>query len=87
MNAKLALSENLTRIRKEKGYTQEALVKKIIDSGNNITQATLSRIETGKLWPEHPTLANIAVALEVEETDLTSEPELLKLMAAVTKLK
>ena len=81
------LSDNLARIRKEKGLTQEALAVKL-----NVVRQTVSKWEKGVAVPDADTLCNIADALDVsaeellghsvktEQTDMSSIIEVLAQM-------
>ena len=59
------LSDNLARIRKEKGLTQEALAVKL-----NVVRQTVSKWEKGVAVPDADTLCNIADALDVSAEEL-----------------
>ena len=59
------LSENLARIRKEKGLTQEALAVKL-----NVVRQTVSKWEKGIAVPDADTLCAIADALDVSAAQL-----------------
>ncbi|WP_200415984.1 helix-turn-helix domain-containing protein [Virgibacillus salexigens] len=50
--------ENISKGRKKKGFTQEALAKKV-----GLHRSTLSAIENGKMKPSLDTLERIAEAL------------------------
>ena len=54
------LNENLSRIRKERGLTQEALAIKL-----NVVRQTVSKWEKGTAIPDADTLCRIADALDV----------------------
>jgi transcriptional regulator with XRE-family HTH domain len=54
------IARNLKRLRKERGYTQGELAKKI-----NAHMGHISRIETGKYNPSVDILIKLAEALEV----------------------
>ncbi|HAW12542.1 MAG: helix-turn-helix domain-containing protein [Bulleidia sp.] len=64
------LSENLARIRKEKGLTQEALAVKL-----NVVRQTVSKWEKGIAVPDADTLCAIADALDVSAAQLLGQPE------------
>ncbi|RQO74883.1 XRE family transcriptional regulator [Pedobacter sp. KBW06] len=58
-------NNNLSRIRNEKGFTQETL------SGlSGVTVRTIQRIEAGDVIPQHQTLKLIADVLGVEPNDI-----------------
>lgn len=59
------LNENLAKIRKEKGLTQESLANKL-----NVVRQTVSKWENGTAVPDADTLCKIADALEVEVAEL-----------------
>lgn len=42
------MATQILKLRKESGLTQIALIERIKEQGNNITQATLSRVECGE---------------------------------------
>ena len=81
------LHDNLARVRKEKGLTQEALALKL-----NVVRQTVSKWEKGVAVPDADTLCNIADALDVsaeellghsvktEQTDMSSIIEVLAQM-------
>ena len=54
------LNENLSRVRKERGLTQEALAIKL-----NVVRQTVSKWEKGTAVPDADTLCRIADALDV----------------------
>ena len=64
------LSENLARIRKETGLTQEALAVKL-----NVVRQTVSKWEKGIAVPDADTLCAIADALDVSAAQLLGQPE------------
>ena len=55
------LSENIRKIRKEKGLTQFALAEKA-----NVSEATIKSVELCLNWPSEKTIAQIANALEID---------------------
>ena len=60
------LSENVRKIRQEKGYSQEELARRA-----DVTLRTITLIETGKTVNPHiETVKRIAKGLEVEESEL-----------------
>ena len=59
------LNENLARVRKERGLTQEALAVKL-----NVVRQTISKWENGLAVPDADTLCRIADALEVSVAEL-----------------
>ncbi len=64
------LGENIARIRKEKGLTQEALAAKL-----NIVRQAVSKWENGTSVPDAETLCRIADALEVGVSELLGRSE------------
>lgn len=64
------LNENLVRIRKEHGLTQEALASKL-----NVVRQTVSKWEKGIAVPDADTLCKIANALEVSVSVLLGDIE------------
>lgn len=61
------LSENLKKIRKEKGITQKKLAEL-----SNVRQSTISTIERGQM-PKTGTLEKIAKALGVKVSELWND--------------
>lgn len=59
------LNENLARVRKERGLTQEALAVKL-----NVVRQTISKWENGTAVPDADTLCRIAEALEISVAEL-----------------
>lgn len=59
------LSDNLVRIRKERGLTQEALAVKL-----GVVRQTISKWEKGLAVPDAEMLSKIADVLEVSVVDL-----------------
>lgn len=64
------LNENLIKIRKDRGLTQEALAAKL-----NVVRQTVSKWERGTAVPDADTLCRIADALEVPVSALLGSPE------------
>ena len=62
------LNENLAKIRKERGLTQEALASKL-----NVVRQTISKWENGTAVPDADTLCKIADALDVSVAELLGE--------------
>lgn len=62
------LSENLSRVRKERGLTQEALAVKL-----NVVRQTVSKWEKGAAVPDADTLCRIAEALEVPVSSILGD--------------
>jgi len=67
------LSENLKRIRKNKGYSQQK-----VGEISGMLASTFSRIEGMKVSPTLDTLDKIAIALEVNVSDLLKDTAILK---------
>ena len=59
------LNENLARVRKERGLTQEALAVKL-----NVVRQTISKWEKGTAVPDADTLCKVADELEVPVSEL-----------------
>ena len=59
------LGQRLARLRKEKGYTQVELAKKI-----GLTQGLVSDYELDKLRPYHEMIVRFALALDVTADEL-----------------
>ena len=64
------LNENLVRVRKERGLTQEALAVKL-----NVVRQTISKWEKGAAVPDADTLCRIADALDVSVSVLLGDSE------------
>ena len=64
------LNENLSRVRKERGLTQEALAIKL-----NVVRQTVSKWEKGTAVPDADTLCRIADALDVSIAVLLGDSE------------
>ena len=63
------LNENLSKVRKERGLTQEALAVKL-----NVVRQTISKWENGTAVPDADTLCRIAEALDVSVANLLGSP-------------
>lgn len=61
MNLKQKLGKRIQEIRKSQNITQEKLAEKI-----NMDITSLSKIETGRNYPQPETLEKIALALSVD---------------------
>lgn len=68
--AGMAIKDVLTRLRRERGLTQEDLAKKLF-----ITRQAVSRWETGETAPGIDMTKLIAVTLDVPVTELLEMPE------------
>ena len=81
LKLKTAISINLKAIRKDLGMNQ-------VDFANHIgvSQASLSRYESGLHKPNDPELEQICEALKINETDLTSDPNILLAYKAFNEL-
>lgn len=64
------LNENIAKIRKERGLTQEALSVKL-----NVVRQTISKWEKGTAVPDADTLCRIADALDVSVSTLLGGSE------------
>ena len=64
------LNENLSRIRKERGLTQESLAIKL-----NVVRQTVSKWENGTAVPDADMLCRIADALDASVAELLGNPE------------
>jgi transcriptional regulator with XRE-family HTH domain len=73
LDAKTALKLNITELRKKFQMSQTDLADKA-----GTYQKVISQIESGKTWPEYNTIQGIAKALGVEESDLFTDPEMLR---------
>ena len=65
INMKLNFAENLRKLRRERGYTQEALAERI-----GVSFQTVSRWETGVVYPDIELLPEIADFFEVRVDEL-----------------
>lgn len=65
MNLKQNLGKRIQELRKAQGITQEKLAEQI-----SIDITSLSKIETGRNYPQPETLEKIALALSVDIDDL-----------------
>jgi len=68
--AKAEFGRNVKRVRRDAGFSQEALALKI-----DADQAYISRIEAGRLNPTLESISEIANALKVPISKLFDEPE------------
>lgn len=80
-------AENLKKIRKDKGYTQEELAKKL-----NVVRQTVSKWEKGLSLPDVDILSKIADILETDVNVLlggqmttTSQSEVAKQLAKINE--
>lgn len=81
LDAKKTVSSNIKRIRAEKGLTQVDLSR-----ASGVTQATISRIESGEAWPDYDTIVSLCAALKCEHTEIISHPDLLEAFAKIIKV-
>ena len=79
-------AENLKKIRKDKGYTQEILAEKL-----NVVRQTVSKWEKGLSLPDVDMLSKIANVLETDVNILldgqittTDQSEIVKQLAKIT---
>ena len=77
-----ALSQNLKKYRKIKGWSQFELAEKA-----EISEQTVNSIEGLRLWPSDKTLAKIANVLEVEMYRLFVPQKLTLQSEAISELK
>lgn len=82
MDAKNALKLNVAALRKKFNMSQTEFADKC-----GIKQRLVSDIETGKAWPEHKQIQSIAKGCGVEETDLYTDPEMIKALEYLIKRK
>ncbi len=80
-------AENLKKIRKDKGYTQEALAEKL-----NVVRQTVSKWEKGLSLPDVDMLSKIANVLETDVNILldgqittTDQSEIVKQLAKINE--
>lgn len=80
-------AENLKKIRKDKGYTQEILAKKL-----NVVRQTVSKWEKGLSLPDVDMLSKIANVLETDVNILldgqittTDQSEIVKQLAKINE--
>ncbi len=62
------LSENIKFYRKQRGYSQTTLAKKL-----SVTPQAVSRWENGHTMPDIYTLAKLAALLQVEMAELVNQ--------------
>ena len=81
------LAENLKKIRKDKGYTQEILAEKL-----NVVRQTVSKWEKGLSLPDVDMLSKIANVLETDVNILldgqittTDQSEIVKQLAKINE--
>ena len=81
------LAENLKKIRKDKGYTQEILAEKL-----NVVRQTVSKCEKGLSLPDVDMLSKIANVLETDVNILldgqittTDQSEIVKQLAKINE--
>ena len=79
---RVALSLNLKKYRKIKGWSQFELAEKA-----EISEQTVNSIEGLRLWPSDKTLAKIANVLEVEMYRLFVPQKLTLQSEAISELK
>ena len=65
MDVRRLVGENLARLRREKGFSQEVFSVK-----SGLTQGYISDLERGRRNPTVVTLYHISVALDVHPSDL-----------------
>lgn len=82
MDLETAFSINLKRLREEKGLQQGELAKLL-----GISQNALSEIEGAKRFPQKNVRDKIKKFFKIEETDLTSHPDLLLAYKTFSKQK
>ena len=80
-------AENLKKIRKDKGYTQEILAEKL-----NVVRQTVSKWEKGLSLPDVDMLSKIANVLETDVNNLldgqittTDQSEIVKQLAKINE--
>jgi transcriptional regulator with XRE-family HTH domain len=71
----MGVSDNIKRIRKQKGWTQKDLAEKLGISQAAVSHFELSDKDSPVLKLRLSTLEKLAEALDVELTDLISEPQ------------
>ena len=81
------LAENLKKIRKDKGYTQEILAEKL-----NVVRQTVSKWEKGLSLPDVDMLSKIANVLETDvnirldgQITTTDQSEIVKQLAKINE--
>jgi transcriptional regulator with XRE-family HTH domain len=72
VDIKEALKSNIKNLRDKAGMNQSELA-----NAAGLSQKAISEIESGKTWPDHKTVALLAKALRVAETDLFNDPGLV----------
>lgn len=82
LDRKKALAINLKNIRQSLKKTQSQFADLV-----GLPQATISRYESGKSMPDDDGFNKLTAALKIEETDLTSHPDLLTAFKVFNKNK
>lgn len=82
LDRKKALAINLKNIRMSLKKTQAEFAELI-----GLPQATISRYESAKSMPDDDGFNKLTKALKIEETDLTSHPDLLLAFKTFSKNK
>lgn len=77
-----ALSQNIKKYRKQKGWSQFELAEKA-----NVSEQTINSIEGLRLWASDKTLFKIASVLEVDMYKLFVPQKLTLQSEAITELK
>jgi HTH-type transcriptional repressor of puuD len=80
MEAKKALQINVSTLRKKFKLSQTELAERA-----GISQKLVSELENGKGWPEHKSIQGLAKAFGVEESDLYTDPEMIKSLEYLIK--
>ena len=75
------IGQNIRKIRKAHGFSQEELAEKV-----NISTTHLSHIETGITTLSLPVLVDIATALEVRTDDLLSDASVFASNSALDEI-
>jgi transcriptional regulator with XRE-family HTH domain len=70
------LAQNVARLRKKRGWSQERL-----SAETGLRQATISDVESGEGNPEFETLESVARALNVTVRDLLKRPRRSRMTA------
>ena len=64
-NIKESFGEQLRKVRKDKGLTQQALAELM-----NTTIQTIGNLERGQHWPSHETVEDLLAALKAQPGEL-----------------
>lgn len=79
---KNAVKINIERLKQKMGISQSDIVR-----ATGLSQKAVSELENGKRAPSEKTLELLTKLFNVEETEITSDPELIEMKNKLKKLK